>query len=124
MFIHNYKQIIEHNKKNEIADVSKCENYVKNNGIEYQGCYERTDICLIEDSKETGKCCSDIKDCYFKQLQQLKKENEQLKEDWYNSTKCHHLVLDECSLTGKTCKGLQECFKQAEKELLNNREEE
>ena len=30
---------------------------------------------------------------------------------------CHHLVLDECSLTGKNCKGLSKCFKIAEKKL-------
>ena len=38
-------------------------------------------------------------------------------EELRENLKCKHLVLDECSLTGKNCKGIKVCFEELEEKL-------
>ena len=54
--------------------------------------------------------CKDNPNCYYKQLKRKEQEFKKV-QDLFNSTcKCKHLVLDECSLTGKNCIGIKECL--------------
>lgn len=96
----------------------------------------RENLKSISDIAEEALKCEEIKmsEAIKEQLQsqylimkseidELKKENQKLKNNWNNSTKCHHLVLDECSLNGKKCKGLQKCFKDAEEKIEKIKDE-
>lgn len=62
-------------------DVSECEFYFEDNGvIAPDGTPERANICTSpERSCENNDSCYCNKDCYFKQLKRLQKENESLK---------------------------------------------
>lgn len=64
------------------VNVAECEYYFKDNGvIAPDGTSERTDICTSpEHTCENNDSCYCNKDCYYKQLQRLKQENEELKE--------------------------------------------
>jgi len=44
------------------------------------------------------------------QIYEDQKELEKIKELFNRTCKCKHLVLDECSLTGKNCIGINECL--------------
>ena len=44
------------------------------------------------------------------QIYEDQKELEKIKELFNHTCKCKHLVLDECSLTGKNCIGINECL--------------
>lgn len=57
------------------VDVSGCKYYVKNNGIEAQGCYELTDLC--ECNKENEFCCNNP-NCHYKQYKRKEQECEKL----------------------------------------------
>ena len=46
------------------------------------------------------------------QIYEDQKELEKIKELFNRTCKCKHLVLDECSLTGKNCISINECLYQ------------
>ena len=57
------------------VDVSGCKYYIADNGVQYNGCYELTDIC--ECNKEDD-FCDDNPNCYYKQLARKEQECEEL----------------------------------------------
>ena len=65
---------------------------------------------------ECGGKCDDISGCYFKQLQRLKKEYNNLREAMHKDF-CSHYVLGECSQEHHVnCVGRNQCIKDLEKE--------
>ena len=65
------KQTIIHN-----VDVSGCKYYIADNGVQYNGCYELTDMC--ECNKEDD-FCDDNPNCYYKQLKRKEQKCEELR---------------------------------------------
>ena len=56
------------------VDVSGCKYYIADNGVQYNGCYELTDIC--ECNKEDD-FCDDNPNCYYKLYKRQEKTNEE-----------------------------------------------
>lgn len=109
---------------NNEVDVAKCEQYMTDfkqpNNIE-GGYYTHHNICECgtQGVENFNFFCKDNPNCYYKQLQRKTAECEKLNEE----LKCKHLVLDECSQTGKNCKGLRACFEQLERKNEKLKEE-
>ena len=59
------------------VDVSGCKYYIADNGVQYNGCYELTDIC--ECNKEDD-FCDDNPNCYYKQLKAKEQVFNEIKE--------------------------------------------
>ena len=59
------------------VDVSGCKYYIADNGVQYNGCYELTDIC--ECNKEDD-FCDDNPNCYYKQLQREKQDSQEARD--------------------------------------------
>ena len=59
------------------VDVSGCKYYIADNGVQYNGCCELTDIC--ECNKE-DYFCDDNPNCYYKQLQREKQDSQEARD--------------------------------------------
>ena len=68
----NDKPIIIHN-----VDVGGCKYYIADNGVQYNGYYELTDIC--ECNKEDD-FCDNNPNCYYKQLQREKQISQEKRD--------------------------------------------
>lgn len=83
--------------------------------------------CLLYDTEEECATCEDSvtengKTCALKGMFEIINKCKEFKNIIKEEQKCHHLVLDECSLTGKNCKGIKECFKRYDEALQNIKE--
>ena len=59
------------------VDVSEWKYYIADNGVQYNGCYELTNIC--ECNKEDD-FCDDNPNCYYKQLQREKQDSQEARD--------------------------------------------
>ena len=104
-------------------------------GIE-KDLYKKENRGLHKQLKLKERECQQIMDNYteldlqrIKECKNLKAEIDDLKEwkktvvELFNRTyKCKHLVLDECSLTGKNCKSINKCMYDKHQALVKIKE--
>ena len=79
------KQVIIHS-----VDVSGCKYYIADNGVQYNGCYELTDIC--ECNKEDD-FCDDNPNCYYKQLKRAEQKLAKIKKVCNKFIPDHYKIL-------------------------------
>ena len=83
-------------------------------GVNVAGCselYQVGEMLCVDDGIEEP--CHN-RDCYYKQLQRLKQENEKLREAMHKDF-CSHYVLGECSKKHhNNCVGRNQCIKDLE----------